>query len=143
MPTPILADMCREWCSPEEPWKVCCRWEPDAPHTEAGCVAAANICGCARDQFEHAGGATCEVLGQPAEVVQKIVRRRAQLQAVLGFPVAKVFLQGAKQPSATGDSQYHAAELAEKLVPMAGRDPGAAARYGGQDVVEPVCSMGW
>jgi len=70
------------------------------PHAHARGVTAAYIARWLWDNFLHAHGAACEVLGKPAEVIEEVVGGGLEVQAVPGIHVLQCFLECAKQAPA-------------------------------------------
>lgn len=78
----------------------------------------------------------------PPEVVQKVVHVRSDADA-LAFFVAERFLQQAEEATQAWDSQDHAAQFPQELLPAFGGDAGLAVRELSEDVDESLETAGW
>jgi hypothetical protein len=102
-------DMKRKRSTPKERWEIINK--PNTPHARLGSINGANTRWEIGDNFRKLGGAKVEVSGQGFKVVELSTDMGIKANTVV-VGMADPRLQSAKQTTATGDGQDHAAEFA-------------------------------
>lgn len=123
-------------------------WSRDkvySPHACACCVrGTASGRTFAGNNLIYSGSSFSQRVGNPLEILEKVVDRASQTQSVsLLFRVPESLLQGGEQAASTRQGKGHRAELAQNFMPLSGGDSLLIGSNGGEDFLESFESMSW
>ena len=116
-------DLGGELGAPQQWWDVAvrCGREPDATHALTSCIVGTDRNWVVRNQFGQLRGPGCKRFSQVLKVIELVPHCSGDSKA-MPVHVADPFLQQGEQSPAARDSDGHAAELSQGLVPNLGGD---------------------
>jgi hypothetical protein len=111
-----------EGFSPDEGTKGGICQQPGTPHARATGVGRAEGNREVRNNFAQACGPGAQIECEVVKIRKSVLHQSVKTDAVL-VRLRETGLEGAEEAAPPGDGEYHAAQFAQRLVPVFGRYP--------------------